>query len=172
MVKVFHSYNDDWFAYDPFTNRILTLDKKYVKDIECICEKEEQIADLLAQQLEYSGAVDSGSFKTVAWEKSFDDYLDDMSARTPKLLLEVTRSCNLNCVYCVYSGSFSNMRPRSNESMTEETLRLSIDYFAMHSKESDCVSIGFYGGEPLLRFDAIKTGVAYAKEIFLPVRFS
>lgn len=37
----------------------------------------------------------------------------------------------------------------------------------MHSVDRENISIGFYGGEPLLNFDLIKNIVNYANNIFL-----
>jgi uncharacterized protein len=58
--------------------------------------------------------------------------------------------------------------------MTIPVAYKSIDYLAEHSKAIESVSVGFYGGEPLLRFPFIKSCVNYAKQRIYgkEVRFS
>lgn len=48
--------------------------------------------------------------------------------------------------------------------MPLETAKRAVNFFAEHSVDSDKVSIGCYGGEPLLEFDRIKQITAYAEE--------
>lgn len=48
--------------------------------------------------------------------------------------------------------------------MSFEIAKRAIDFFLEHSLERSEVSIGFYGGEPLLEFELIKQAVAYVKE--------
>lgn len=79
------------------------------------------------------------------------------------LTLQITQQCNLRCGYCVYSGNYQN-RTHSNKSMSDEIAKKSIDFLAEHSIDSTKVHIGFYGGEPLLRFPFIKMCMEYAKD--------
>lgn len=81
------------------------------------------------------------------------------------IILQVTQNCNLRCEYCVYSGSYIN-RVHNNKRMSVETAFRAIDFLAMHSLNSREISIGFYGGEPLLEFELIKQVVKYAYKIF------
>lgn len=82
-----------------------------------------------------------------------------------QLTLQVTRKCNLDCGYCVYSGNYDN-RHHADKWMTFEIAKKAIDYYVAHSSDEEEVSLGFYGGEPLLAFDFIKECVAYAEEAF------
>ena len=50
--------------------------------------------------------------------------------------------------------------------MSFETAVKTIDFLAAHSLNCNEVSIGFYGGEPLLEIELIKKAVSYAKEVF------
>lgn len=77
------------------------------------------------------------------------------------IILQVTQNCNLRCEYCAYSGGYKN-RVHSNKRMCESTALKAIDFLIAHSKDSDSVSIGFYGGEPLLEFNLIKKCIEYA----------
>lgn len=82
-----------------------------------------------------------------------------------QLTLQVTQKCNLDCEYCVYSGN-SNNRHHADKWMTFEIAQKAIDYYVAHSCDEDQLSLGFYGGEPLLAFDFIKECVDYAEEAF------
>lgn len=84
-----------------------------------------------------------------------------LNNKLSQLVLQITQSCNLRCNYCAYSGEYKN-RVHSQKQMSFETAQKSIDFLIRHSKDSKSLSIGFYGGEPFLRFDFIKKCVDYA----------
>lgn len=77
--------------------------------------------------------------------------------------LQVTQGCNLRCKYCAYSGNYDN-RVHSGKRMSKETAFKAIDFLFAHSVDRERVSLGFYGGEPLLELDLIKECVEYAKK--------
>lgn len=76
------------------------------------------------------------------------------------ITLQITQSCNLRCSYCVYSGKYKN-RTHSQKTMSKETAQKAIDYYISHSKDDKEISVGFYGGEPLLCMDMIKYCIEY-----------
>ena len=78
-----------------------------------------------------------------------------------QLTLQVTQQCNLRCEYCAYSGLYEN-RVHSNRNMDFNTAKKAI---LSHSRDSNQITLGFYGGEPLLRFDLIKYCVEYIEGI-------
>lgn len=80
------------------------------------------------------------------------------------LLLQVTQMCNFKCDYCPYSGNGLFDRVHNNKSMPIETARKVIDFFVDRSKYSRELTIGFYGGEPLLQFELIKEIVEYTEK--------
>ena len=92
------------------------------------------------------------------------EYILDSSLE--KLTLQVTQQCNLRCEYCIYSGETGHYQNRKHNSkkMSFETAKKGLDFFIDHSRDSDSVNIGFYGGEPLLEFDLVKKCIAYAKD--------
>jgi len=79
------------------------------------------------------------------------------------ICLEVTESCNLRCRYCAFSGGYVGNRVHTSRHMSWEVARAAIDFF--HKKSKDKIEerpgIGFYGGEPLICFDLIKSCVEY-----------
>lgn len=83
------------------------------------------------------------------------------------LTLGITENCNLNCSYCVYSGRYKKRRIHSSRNMAFPTARKAVEYLKGHNRpQINPPGIGFYGGEPLLRFPFIKKVTEYAKKIF------
>lgn len=56
--------------------------------------------------------------------------------------------------------------------MSRETAFKTVDFFCPRSRENGEAVIGFYGGEPLLRFDLIKDTVLYVKERYGTGKYS
>lgn len=81
-----------------------------------------------------------------------------------QLILQVTQQCNLRCAYCAYSGIYEGNRTHSPNHMMFETAKKAVDFFFAHSIDNARVSIGFYGGEPLLEFDLIEKIVDYISQ--------
>lgn len=79
------------------------------------------------------------------------------------ITLQITQQCNLNCHYCAYSGNYYT-RQHANKWMSFETAKKAIDYVVQHSRDTNLLNIGFYGGEPLLAFETLKKCVHYAVE--------
>jgi len=81
------------------------------------------------------------------------------------LTIEATDSCNMRCDYCIFSGGYQFYRQRGSRNISIETARAAVDYYLSHKKGKEQVSIGFYGGEPLLNFDVIEKCCEYAREV-------
>lgn len=83
------------------------------------------------------------------------------------LTLGITERCNLNCCYCIYSGRYKERRVHSKKVMDFSTAKKAVDYLKRHNRpEINPPGIGFYGGEPLLRFPFVRDVTEYAKHIF------
>lgn len=83
------------------------------------------------------------------------------------LILQVTQNCNFRCTYCTYTSSVDHkQRSHSNKRMSFSTAKKAIDFLAEHSVECKTITLGFYGGEPLLEIDLIKKCVEYAERLF------
>jgi uncharacterized protein len=73
------------------------------------------------------------------------------------VVLEATHACNLACVYCFVR----NYYPDQGGMMTMETARRAIDMISPKS----ALSVGFFGGEPLLNWDLIQQVTAYVMDL-------
>ena len=77
------------------------------------------------------------------------------------LCLHVAHTCNLNCAYCFASqGKYSGERAV----MSEEVGKRALDFLIENSGTRHNLEVDFFGGEPLMNFDAVKNLVAYARE--------
>lgn len=87
------------------------------------------------------------------------------------LLLEVTDGCNLACEYCGYGKLYNNYDKRTNKKNDYKTIKALIDYLyklwlsPLNVSYNNNITIGFYGGEPLLSFDLIKRVILYIENL-------
>lgn len=81
----------------------------------------------------------------------YSNYLPLLLSRNmSQILLQVTQGCNFRCEYCIYTASIDGIqRKHTNKRMDFHTAKHAVDYLWNHSIDSDVVTIGFYGGEPL-----------------------
>jgi uncharacterized protein len=96
-----------------------------------------------------------------------EDYLD--ASGTRQLILILTEDCNLRCRYCAYSDEYPLNRNRTSAAMSVEIGRRAIDQFFERAIRSlprnpwQRLAVTFYGGEPLLAHDTLRTLVAHAE---------
>ena len=81
----------------------------------------------------------------------------------------LTRSCNLACSYpCFTNGCIVG-------DMSWEIAKKSVDFLFKNADNKNSVEIGFWGGEPLLKWELLKKIVLYAKDVSqktaIPVNF-
>lgn len=87
-----------------------------------------------------------------------------------QLVFEVTDQCNLKCKYCGYGEFYSSYDERTNRKLNFSTAKKLIDYIVDSWKEDNLMysphnlSIGFYGGEPLLNVPLIKEVINYVEQ--------
>lgn len=83
------------------------------------------------------------------------------------LLIEMTDECNLACKYCGYREFYDNYDIRENKKQNFLNVKALIDYLAdlwrspFNVSYNNTITIGFYGGEPLLSFAMIKEIIQY-----------
>lgn len=77
------------------------------------------------------------------------------------LVLTVTEACNFRCRYCSYSGAYYYGRRHGKTHMTEQTAFAAVNWYLRFERLK--YSIGFYGGEPLLRRPLIERVIDEAR---------
>lgn len=80
------------------------------------------------------------------------------------LIFQLTQNCNLRCSYCTYSGNYNN-RTHGDKTMNIDLAKKGVDFLIRHSTDNKTIGFGFYGGEPLLRFDLVKELILYAEQM-------
>ena len=151
-----------WYLYDVNTDSVVEISEKIFEILKSLDSD-----DKSRNNEEISALYKSGLLSTQRVETSLHPetaYLESYYARRLDYLsLHVTQSCNLNCRYCVYSNNYYT-RSHSSQQMSFETAKRAIDYVFDRSVDSKQFRVGYYGGEPLLRFDLIKQCVSYINQ--------
>lgn len=97
---------------------------------------------------------------------SEDDYAKfaDMMVSAPikSLCLHVAHDCNLRCKYCFAStGDFGKGR----KLLDAATGKKAIDFLIENSGDRHNLELDFFGGEPLMNMEVVKTVVDYARSL-------
>lgn len=162
----------------PCTNAIYYTILNYYK-----LPKEEILNDLIvfyAQNKKEAGityryvqtVIENGSFYSQNDTCTKEELVFEDILQTPmsQLILIVTEECNIRCKYCIYSDNYPHVKTYSNHRMSLEIAKKAIDYYVkLHKMRVERgfqkgPVISFYGGEPLLEFNLIKSIVYYCKE--------
>lgn len=164
--------NHDKYFYDTNTNAILNISTELYEFLKKMLsgdypdsgdmseETRDNLQFLLSQGF-LQGRNDKVKIEHPETNRLEAIYKSNLNTMT----LQVTQNCNLRCKYCIYSGSYVN-RTHTNKRMSIKTALEAIDFLQKHSFESEEISIGFYGGEPLLEMELIQACVEYAEKIF------
>ncbi|WP_313134824.1 Cys-rich peptide radical SAM maturase CcpM [Anaerocolumna sp.] len=163
VIRPFFTPNGK-YIYDRETNSILAVNDNEYNSFCRICEMNPSNEDL--QVLEFyqnKGFCRESLLENI--EHPQDRFLEfHLENKIEKITLQVTQNCNLRCAYCCYTGDKYSNREHSNKTMTYEIMQKSVDFLMQHSTSSETVDLGFYGGEPLLEFENIKTLIAYIEQ--------
>ena len=178
FIKLF-SVHFKYYLYDTNTNAIFKIPKEVYLYLEKLNDKNfEDSFNALSDKYKkfVNNMIANGVLKPIPENRKIEhfeterlDYFFKDNVRS--LTLQVTQNCNLRCNYCVYSGSYVN-RTHNNKRMSWETAKKAIDHLFDHSSLSKNISIGFYGGEPLLEWNLIVKCVEYAENLFFEKNLS
>ena len=160
-IKVFECLNEK-YLFDVNRNRVIRVSNDTYRELLKNENKETDYKSEEIARLRSLGYLSDKRPEKI--EHPSTQFVEDiLNNNLQKLCLQVTQNCNFRCKYCVYSGDYEN-RGHSNKVMSWETAKRSIDFMIEHSKNSESMNVGFYGGEPLLHFDLIKKCMEYLEE--------
>ncbi|MBR5373008.1 MAG: thioether cross-link-forming SCIFF peptide maturase [Oscillospiraceae bacterium] len=141
----------------PRETLIAQLAEKYRDDPEVTPEELSLCYD------EITALKDAGKLFT---PDTFEPMAGTLKAKTAgvvkALCLHIAHTCNLNCSYCFASqGKYHGERAV----MSFETGKQALDFLIANSGTRHNLEVDFFGGEPLMNFQAVKDLVAYARSI-------
>jgi len=169
------------YVYDANTNDILRVDDVVYDLVDSIggVPREELVTrfakkhgepavrDALEQIDEFckgSSFLSSGRPSRLEFPLSREQLEEVLDRNLGHLILGITEACNLRCRYCVYSGDYPYQRRHGVRHMSPEVAKAAVEFYARHSRDCEDVSIGFYGGEPLLNFPVIEECVLHIRK--------
>jgi uncharacterized protein len=96
--------------------------------------------------------------------------------KSQQIVFEVTDKCNLQCKYCALGDFYEGHDSRQNKNINiNDAIKLLQYIFSLKGgRNTDSFAIGFYGGEPLLNIDFIKSivdAVAKINTYKIPVHY-
>ncbi len=151
------------YIFDVNTNRIINVSREVYNYLDGKADEIQPSSQAEINKMVNAGFLSDKRIKEILHPASNNlEYILDSALE--KITLQVTQQCNLRCGYCIYSGDHYKNRTHQSKKMSFDMAKRGIDHLIAHSQDSNKLNIGFYGGEPLLEFELIKSCVAYAKE--------
>lgn len=101
---------------------------------------------------------------------------DNTLANISNIVFEVTDTCNLKCKYCGYGEFYNDYDSRANLFMDFSVAKKIFDFLLPRWSSNwnrslkQNVNIGFYGGEPLLNMNFIRSVVDYVDALSIKER--
>ncbi len=102
------------------------------------------------------GSIESNTLSSVA-EAMRGNQAAKRLSRMSYMEMILTDQCNLRCSYCFE-------KDKNPHNMSDETAIAAVDFLMQESGPAKNLTLLFFGGEPLLRFDMIKKVHKYAGE--------
>lgn len=163
FVEIF-TMSDEHYIYDVNTNTISKISADLYNLLNSGLKKcSTGVADEI-RELRSHGLLEENPLQTIIHPatKFLTSYFEHCSTIT----LQMTQMCNFKCRYCGFASATEMERSHNNELMDWDTAKASLDFLHDHSKDESNITIGFYGGEPLLNYNTILKCVKYAEDIF------
>ena len=123
-----------YYVYDVNTGQVLKIDKGVYDYLKNAGREVDELSLEKVNLLKKEGFLKSNRVKIT--EHPYTLLLPDaLQTRVCNLILQVTQNCNLRCEYCIYSGNYDT-RKHSNNRMSFEIAKKSIDFLIEHSKNA------------------------------------
>jgi len=162
----------NYYFYDVNRNENIQVSKEVYKYLEKMLNDElnENNRDLdiekQIQNLRQNGYLSDNRVKEIKHPATnlLPYYLN---RKLQLLTIQLTHACNLRCSYCPYTSNDGTYRLHENKRINLETIKKALLMLRDNSVDSEDITVGFYGGEPLLEFELIEETVRYCKKIFV-----
>ena len=180
---VFADNSENYYLYSVYKNQIINIDQKlydliteYLNNSKtfasCSFFKDKKL-DYTLKRFNY--LKKNGFFKIdnpyTVNGRIFAEDIEIALSNLKVITFELTQKCNLKCTYCVYRDMYDSSAPNEGVDLSFDIAKAVIDFFYKQFNSNAAasinrsVSIGFYGGEPLLRFDLLKQILCYSKAL-------
>lgn len=184
---IFRSELGNVYVYDYLANSILHLSERDALTLRKMMRVGTSPRGNPRRQTKHTNYVDNSSLLKNALAKyAFRGQSNETKTKEPwfgrvefnqniancsNLILNITDFCNFSCEYCYYESALDDRAPRIRREMPFSIARKAIRYYFNLSQSRYRISrfgrktIGFYGGEPVLKFDFIKQCVKFARSL-------
>ena len=160
------------YFYDVNTNRIVKVTEKTYKYLKDVLNGITNLSNIVECDIgiEIKGLLSNGYLSTQRPETIEMYGMDTLNYYLNKklryLVLQVTQKCNFHCRYCHFSDCESGYHTNGLGSMDWSTARKAIDFFAERTRDSQDISVVFYGGEPLIEKELVYHCIEYCNSVF------
>lgn len=164
IQSIFHtSENDNVYLYDN-QRRLSMLEHPKLKNVHESLVVDSYYSKKYAYLKKHSFFSET---KLNNIEVAIDDSMVEESIKqTKQILFEVTTSCNLKCSYCIQGELYHDPDSIiSNKKINVHSAVNLLKYIFKLKAKEDKISIGFYGGEPLLNINFIKNIVEIVHQL-------
>lgn len=175
LGKVFQTKNKKYY-YDMGTGKVFEVSSNVymvlknifnTNNLESVFNLGLSTADLSTALEEINNSIEKENILSAPlMTKMVGEGVDCLEQKLKKeiisVTLEITERCNLRCKYCIYNEDDKSHREFGENEMSFETAKKAIDFANLHSGNK--INIGFYGGEPLLRYKFIQRCIEYTKQ--------
>lgn len=128
---------------------------------------DENTGTLNAIPNEYVVQEETDTINTICKQEISENDIIYQIVNSPYIVFEVTEKCNLQCKYCIYSNCYESHTKRMEKDMSAKDAIAIIDFVCSNTEKYNIgslkIDLGFYGGEPFLRYAFIKEIVEYTK---------
>lgn len=159
----FSTSNSKYF-YDTKTEKVFRCEPIQYNILNDILNGVEVHGKYLDEEIEeVKTIVENSKILSNETELQFYDGYKELIKHSTEMIIQVvfelTENCNFRCKYCIYNEQSDYFRNFSAKNMDVETIKKALNYIIPLAK--GLLVIGFYGGEPLVRFDLIEETVNY-----------
>lgn len=167
---LFSTKTNDYF-YDSGSGKVVLIEEDDERAFFAYCCGEQKIdanwttlKDRLFERgfisiIVEEGLLLGGGLKDLYSLSHYEKLESILENNVTQLILELTESCNLRCKYCIYHDEFKSNRNFGNEEMLLVTAIKAVEFAFAHSGKE--LSISFYGGEPLIKFNLMRNIIDY-----------
>lgn len=160
------------YLYDTGTGKVVQLDQESLVFISALFDKnictsqfkkiayENKNLNYVLGFLEKENLLCNPEIKHFT---SLENNVKEENLQMEQLIIELTGECNLRCKYCIYNNYNQGNRNFNMKEIKFETAKKAINYIYLHRYKKR-LSITFYGGEPLMKFDLMKECIDYSLE--------